>query len=244
MWVESSGKMRLNVRNLWNVNRVSFSLAILFLCLLSDTLLWTELGSPLPLTKSMGFLLAQTVNNSPTMQETRVPSLDQADPLEKGMATHSSILAWRIPWTEEHGRQSPRGHKELDTNEQLTLSLSIYPINILKPLPPMWLYLGRVLKRCMHVESLQLCLTLPRYGPQAASLLHPWDFLGQNTGVGCHALLYGIFPTQGSNPCLQHLLHWQAGSLPLAPLGEPLEKVVKVKWCTKTGVKFQRTMAL
>ena len=39
------------------------------------------------------------------MQETRVPSLGQEDPLEKGMATHCSILAWRIPWTEEPGGQ-------------------------------------------------------------------------------------------------------------------------------------------
>ena len=38
------------------------------------------------------------------MQDTQVQSLDQEDPLEKGMATHSSILAWRIPWTEERGR--------------------------------------------------------------------------------------------------------------------------------------------
>ena len=38
------------------------------------------------------------------MRETQVQSLDQEDPLEKGMATHSSILAWRIPWTEERGR--------------------------------------------------------------------------------------------------------------------------------------------
>ena len=42
------------------------------------------------------------------------------------------------------------------------------------------------------------------------------DFPGKNTGVGCHALLQGIFPTQGSNPCLLHLLNWQAGSLPLS----------------------------
>ena len=47
------------------------------------------------------------------MQETQIPSLDQEDPLEKEMATHSSILAWRIPWTEEPGRLW--GHKELDT---------------------------------------------------------------------------------------------------------------------------------
>ena len=48
-------------------------------------------------------LVAQMVKNPPAMQETRVQSLGQTDPLEKRMATHSSILAWRIPWTEEPG---------------------------------------------------------------------------------------------------------------------------------------------
>ena len=47
------------------------------------------------------------------------------------------------------------------------------------------------------------------------------DSPGKNTGVGCHTLLQGIFPTQGSNPHLFCLLHWQGGSLPLAPLGKP-----------------------
>ena len=47
--------------------------------------------------------MAQLVKNLPVMQETQVQSLGQEDPLEKGMATHSSILAWRIPWTEEPG---------------------------------------------------------------------------------------------------------------------------------------------
>ena len=46
-------------------------------------------------------LVTQTVKNLPAMQETKVLPLGQEDPLEKGMATHSSILAWRIPWTEE-----------------------------------------------------------------------------------------------------------------------------------------------
>ena len=54
------------------------------------------------------------------MQETQVQSLGQEDPLEKGMATHSSILAWEIPWTEEMGGYSPWGHKESDTTERLT----------------------------------------------------------------------------------------------------------------------------
>ena len=46
-------------------------------------------------------LMTQTVKNLPALQETQVPPLGQEDPLEKGMATHSSILAWRIPWTED-----------------------------------------------------------------------------------------------------------------------------------------------
>ena len=48
-------------------------------------------------------LVAQIVKNLPAIQETRVPTLGREEPLEKGMATHSSILAWRIPWTEEPG---------------------------------------------------------------------------------------------------------------------------------------------
>ena len=60
------------------------------------------------------------------------------------------------------------------------------------------------------------------HGLQSARLLCPWDSPGKNTGVGCDALLQGIFMTQGSNPYLFHLLHWQAGSLLLAPPGKPI----------------------
>ena len=54
------------------------------------------------------------VKNPPVMQETLVQSMDQEDPLKEGMATHSSILDWKIPWTEGY---SPWGHKELDRTE-------------------------------------------------------------------------------------------------------------------------------
>ena len=54
-------------------------------------------------------LVAQTVKRLPAMRETRVQSLGQEDPLEKEMATHSSILAWRIPWMEEPGRLQSTG---------------------------------------------------------------------------------------------------------------------------------------
>ena len=57
------------------------------------------------------------VKNPPAVQETRVQSLGQEDPLEKEMATHSSILAWRIPWTEEPGRlQSIGSQKKIRQN--------------------------------------------------------------------------------------------------------------------------------
>ena len=71
---------------------------------------------------------------------------------------------------------------------------------------------------CMHARSIPSCPTLcdpTDCSPPGSSVLG--DSSGKHTGVGCHALLQGIFPSQGSNPCLLHLLHWQAGSLPLAP---------------------------
>ena len=64
-------------------------------------------------------LVAQTVKSLPAVQETRVQSLGQEGTLEKEMATHSSILAWKIPWTEEPGRLQSMSCKELDTIEWL-----------------------------------------------------------------------------------------------------------------------------
>ena len=69
--------------------------------------------SPLP-------LVAQMVKNLPAVQETRVQSLGWEVPLLKEVATHSSILAWRIPWTEAPG---PWGHKQLEMTERFSLNL-------------------------------------------------------------------------------------------------------------------------
>ena len=60
------------------------------------------------------FLVAQTVRNLPAVQETQVQSLGWEDPLEKGMTTHSSILAWRIPWTEEPGGLQSMGSQRVE----------------------------------------------------------------------------------------------------------------------------------
>ena len=69
-----------------------------------------------------GFPAAQRVKNLPALQGTWVWSLGQEYPLEKAMATHSSILAWRTPWTEKLAGYSLWDHKELATTEWLTLS--------------------------------------------------------------------------------------------------------------------------
>ena len=63
------------------------------------------------------------VKNLPAVKEIWVPSLGREDPLEKGMSTHFSILAWKIPWTEEPGGHSPWGLRELAMTEVLALSL-------------------------------------------------------------------------------------------------------------------------
>ena len=73
----------------------------------------------------------------------------------------------------------------------------------------------------------QSCLTL--YHPMDCSptrLLCPWNFPGKNTGLGCHALLQRIFPTQELNPSLLRRLHWQADSLPAELPGKPKCKYI------------------
>ena len=68
------------------------------------------------------FLVAKRLKRLSPMQETQVRSLGWEDPLEKGMATYSSILAWRIPWTVEPGRLQFMGHQESDMTKQVAQS--------------------------------------------------------------------------------------------------------------------------
>ena len=84
------------------------------------------------------FLVAQMVKNLPAVWETQVQSLGQEDPLEKGMATHSSILGWEIPWTEEPGGlQSMRSQRvRHDMATKMTSSLGLSPLMVLMAVPP------------------------------------------------------------------------------------------------------------
>ena len=70
--------------------------------------------------KKKAFPMDQVVKNLLAMQQNQVQPLGREDPLENGMATHSSILSRRILWTKEHGGLHPWGHKESDITEQLT----------------------------------------------------------------------------------------------------------------------------
>ena len=73
-------------------------------------------------------LVTHMVKNLPAIQETGVQSLDREDPLEKGMATHSSVLAWRIPWTEGSGRlQSIELQRAMTEQPTLHFTLTIFP---------------------------------------------------------------------------------------------------------------------
>ena len=67
------------------------------------------------------------LKNPPAMQERQVRSLGQEDALEKEMATHFSVLAWAIPWTEEPGRLWPMGSKESDTTYRLNSNNNVEP---------------------------------------------------------------------------------------------------------------------
>ena len=89
-------------------------------------------GNGYPLPYSWASLVAQLVKNPPAMWETWVRSLGWEYPLEEGMATHSSIPAWRIPWTEEPGGLQSTGCKESDTTERLHLHLGSFGL-------PWWL---------------------------------------------------------------------------------------------------------
>ena len=85
---------------------------------------------------------------------------------------------------------------------------------------------GPALTWVMHQTACELRCSVVSYslwpppGLKLARLFCPWSFPGKNTGVGCHFLLQGIFPTQGLNPHLLRLLHWQVDSLQLAPPGK------------------------
>ena len=99
--------------------------------------------------------------------------------------------------------------------------LSFIPTNPRNKSQKIFLY-----KQLQTVLSFHVCVCAQSdptlCDPMDSKLLCPWKFPGENTGVSCHFPLQGIFLTQGLNPCLLSLLHWQVDSLPLYYLGSPI----------------------
>ena len=102
--------------------------------------------------------------------------------------------------------------------EELTLNLMPTCTKVADPLPTCSLPTFAV--GALGWVTSVVSNSLQPHGLWPTRLLCPWDSLGKNTGVGCHALLQGLFPTQGLNPGLLGLLQWQSGSLPPVPPGK------------------------
>ena len=140
------------------------------------------------------------VKNLSSVQETWVPSLGQDDPLEKGVATHSSILAWGIPWTEEPSGLPSNGSQTVRHN---LATNSFTFIRILGGICQEWwtkiIYIFLLISHSESESHSVVSDSLQPYG-----LYSPWHSLGQNTGVGSLSLLQAIFLTQGLNLGLLH----------------------------------------
>ena len=160
----------------------------------------------------------------PAMRKIQVRPLGQEDPLEKEMATHSSILAWKIPWMEEPGKSmgSQRVGHDWATNTFCLYSLlcGIYYIKLNSPL---W-FLIRPFRKCLisvyflqifvYLSALGLCCTIRDLCCVMWDLLLPAGILvviRRLCGMGFVALWHvgSLFPKQGLNPCP---LHWSADS--------------------------------
>ena len=144
---------------------------------------------------------------------------------------NSSTLAWKIPWTEETGRLQPMGSLRVEHDWAPSLSPFTFmhwrrkwqptPVFLLGESQGRGSLVGCRLwgRRVGHdwsdlavavcVQSLSRVWLFAAPGTAGCQLLCPGDSPGKNPGVGCHALLQGIFWTQGSNSCLLNLLHWQ-----------------------------------
>ena len=125
---------------------------------------------------------------------------------------------------DEERKEIPWTYHLLMTSYMSGPMLELYTYSLIHLFSQCFQTAGPVQFSCSVVSN-----SLRPHGFQHARLPCPWDPPGKNTGVGCHFLLQGIFPTQESNPCLLCLLHWHVGSLPLSHLGSPFCKAKELR---------------
>ena len=126
------------------------------------------------------------------------------------MAPYSSTLAWKIPWTAEPGGQQSMGSIRVGHDWATSLSLFTF-MHWRRKWQPTPVFLpgesqgrGSLVGCCLWVTQSQTRLKRLSSSSSSSRLLCLWDSPGKSTGVGCHAFLQRIFPTQGSNPGLPH----------------------------------------
>ena len=174
--------------------------------------------------------MAQTVKRLPTMQEAWIQSLGQEDLVEKEMATHCSILTWKILWTEEPSRSTGLQRVRNDWVTSLSIQYLFFFLNYLSAC---WVF-AAVRPFASYGEQ-KLCSAGRAWTAVVVSLVvepgsvvvasGPWSMgsiavaPGPSGPAAC-----GIFPDQGLNPCL---LHWQVESLPLSHQGSPFISISK-----------------
>ena len=132
------------------------------LCLQVEYLIWDNLFC------YWASLVAQMLKRLPGMRETWVWSLGREDPLEKEMATHSSTLAWRIPWREEPGRLQSMGSQESDTTERLSFLLPFVIAE--RKVIGFWTNFRSIIKfsittvpLCSYIWLIKLCPVVPSH---------------------------------------------------------------------------------
>ena len=191
--------------------------------------------------------VAQRLKRLPPMWETWVWSLGQEDPLEKEMVTHSSILAWRIPWTEKPGKLQSTGSQGVRHNWETSLSLSLYwvPHSVLgfggwfssvQSLCSVWLFETPWTAACQASLSLTISQSLPNFMPIASVM--PSKYL-----IFCHHLLLPsiflstmVFPDE-SALCLRWPKYWSF-SFSISPSSEYSRFIsFKIDWCYLLAVQ-------
>ena len=136
------------------------------------------------------------------MQEMQVQPLGLEDPLQEGIAAYSSILAWKIPWTEEPGRLQSMGSQRVGHDWETKHRTGHCYMSLGRSLPffeP---------ESCSVLSDFLWFMEYTVHSIQFNSIHSNWTIQsnspGQNTGVGSLSLPQGIFPTQGSNPGVLH----------------------------------------
>ena len=166
-------------------------------------------------------LVAQRVKHLPAMQETWVWSLGGEDPLEKEMATHSSTLAWKIPWMEKPGRLQSMGSQRFGHDWATSFGmpqtgpdnplLCHYFCYYMKWVSDNDMFTIRNTLTCSYggLKKWKFSYTVVSdplwpHGLKPTRLLFPCNFPSKSTGVGCHFLLQRIFTTQESSMDIPH----------------------------------------